>query len=267
MSDNESPDKKDRPLPGAWDRNPYEAPTAHVRDVKTPIDDTLAAEPNKVAAGRGVAWWKEGWGLFREAPGLWIGICVVLMLINIAMPLVPIIGGLATSLLFPVFGAGLILGCRSLESDETLAFGHLFAGFQNNFGRLLAVGALYLLGLIIIFIPVGFGIGFFAGTAGGGDAGLLFAILVGALLAIPLFMSIWFAPALVALHDLTAFEAMKLSFRACLRNLLPFLIYGLALIVLAVLATLPIGLGWLLLMPVAVCSLYASYRDIFTGGH
>jgi uncharacterized membrane protein len=94
---------------------------------------------------------------------------------------------------------------------------------------------------------------------------LLLGGLVGLLLGIPLIMSVWFAPALVALHDLTAFEAMKLSFRGCLRNFLPFLIYGLVSIVLAVLATLPIGLGWLLLVPSLVCSVYASYRDIFTG--
>jgi hypothetical protein len=35
---------------------------------------------------------------------------------------------------------------------------------------------------------------------------------------------------------------------------------------LAVLATLPAALGWLLLTPVTVCSVYASYRDILTKG-
>jgi uncharacterized membrane protein len=97
-------------------------------------------------------------------------------------------------------------------------------------------------------------------------SGLLLGVLGGLLLGVPLVMSVWFAPALAALHDLTAFEAMKLSFRGCLRNVLPFLVYGLAFVVLAVLATLPMALGWLVLTPVMFCSVYASYRDILTGG-
>ncbi|MDR3222026.1 MAG: hypothetical protein LBU46_08510, partial [Candidatus Accumulibacter sp.] len=131
---------------------------------------------------------------------------------------------------------------------------------------------LYSLGVVAI-VAIGFafslGGGFIAAAIGGEEAaaGLPWWLvgLVVALPAVPLFMSAWFAPALVALYDLAAFEAMKLSFRGCMRNLLPFLIYGLAFIVLAVLASLPLLLGWLLLMPSMVCSVYASYRDIFTG--
>ena len=40
----------------------------------------------------------------------------------------------------------------------------------------------------------------------------------------------WFAPALVALRGATAVEAMKLSFFSCLRNWVPFLVYGLIVI-------------------------------------
>jgi hypothetical protein len=37
----------------------------------------------------------------------------------------------------------------------------------------------------------------------------------------------WFAPALVALRGATAVAAMKASFLSCLRNWVPFLVYGL----------------------------------------
>jgi hypothetical protein len=33
--------------------------------------------------------------------------------------------------------------------------------------------------------------------------------------------------------------------------------------VLAILASIPFGLGWLVLGPVMICSVYASYRDIY----
>ena len=43
----------------------------------------------------------------------------------------------------------------------------------------------------------------------------------------------------------------------------PMLVYGVVLITLAVLATIPILLGWLVLLPVIFTALYASYNDIF----
>jgi uncharacterized membrane protein len=58
-------------------------------------------------------------------------------------------------------------------------------------------------------------------------------------------------------------EAMKASFRGCLRNWLPFLVYGVIAFILALLATLPAGLGWLVLLPVLTGSVYAGYKDIF----
>jgi uncharacterized membrane protein len=76
-------------------------------------------------------------------------------------------------------------------------------------------------------------------------------------------MAVWFAPPLVVFHDLGAGEAMKSSFVACLRNVVPFLVYGVILLLLSMLASLPFGLGWLVLGPVLAGSLYTSYRDIF----
>jgi hypothetical protein len=273
MSDTRPPRGKERPTPGTQARNPFAAPTAHVEDVRAPINETLADDPNKVAAGRGFAWWSEGWRIFREAPGLWIGIGVTLMIINILVGLVPVVGDLATSLIFPVFGAGLMLGCRAIDAGEELRFGHLFAGFQDKLGRLLMIGVLVLLGsVVIIAIAFAFGVGtsvFFGGTqTGASDMNLFTLLLVLGIVLVGLLaiMAIWFAPALVALHELTAFEAMKLSFRGCLRNWLPFLAYGLAFIGIAILASLPLGLGWLALMPLIYCSTYAAYRDIFTTG-
>jgi hypothetical protein len=37
----------------------------------------------------------------------------------------------------------------------------------------------------------------------------------------------------------------------------------LAILILAILASIPVFLGWLLLGPVAMVSLYMAYRDVF----
>jgi len=76
-------------------------------------------------------------------------------------------------------------------------------------------------------------------------------------------MATWFAAALIAFHEMSAVEAMKSSFAACLKNFLPFLVYGLILLIPSLVATLPLGLGWLVLGPVVAASIYTAYRDIY----
>jgi uncharacterized membrane protein len=90
-------------------------------------------------------------------------------------------------------------------------------------------------------------------------------VLVGALFLIPLMMAYFFAPALVVLDGLPAPTAMRLSFSGCLKNIVPFLLYGLVGLVLLVLGAIPFGLGLLVVMPVFVGSIYAAYRDIYHG--
>ena len=265
----ESP--RERKIPAAWAENPFQAPAAHVDDVRTASDDmTLSVEPNSLSAGRGTAWISEGWGLFREAMGLWIGITVTFITMLIALGLVPILGQIATYFLSPLFVAGMMLGCRSLENGEGLRFDHLFSGFQKNLGQLLLVGLLYFVGMIIIMLAVfvvfgGALMGMFTGQISSDFSMSTFglAMLIVMALSIPLMMAIWFAPILVALNDVSAVAAMKLSFFGCLRNILPFVVYGIVLFILAIIATIPIGLGWLLLMPTLVCATYVAYREIF----
>ena len=50
---------------------------------------------------------------------------------------------------------------------------------------------------------------------------------------------------------------------ACLKNIIAFQIYGVILVVLTVIATMPYGLGLFVLVPTLFASIYASYQDIF----
>jgi hypothetical protein len=43
----------------------------------------------------------------------------------------------------------------------------------------------------------------------------------------------------------------------------PFLVFALIVFVLGFLASMPALLGWLVLAPVVICSVYAAYRDIY----
>src|SRR5437016_14646188 len=74
---------------------------------------------------------------------------------------------------------------------------------------------------------------------------ILLAWLIALALMVPVFMAVWFAPALVVFNELGALDALKASFLGCLKNIVPFLIYGLILFGFTILATIPVFLGWL----------------------
>src|ERR1700682_1520397 len=242
-----------------------------------------AVHPRADAAGRGAVWWSEGWRLFTPAVGPWILIVVIGFILNLILAFIPILGSIASQLLFPIFAGGLMLGCRAIDRGEPLTIGHLFAGFGPRAGSLLIVALIYIVAAIAITIfVVALLFAFFGAavlaelwTAQGAIttdtaaalSGLLLIVLVGALLFLllylPLVMAVWFAPALVVLQGAEPWAAMKLSFDGSLKNILPFLIYGVVGIALAIVATIPLLLGWLVLGPVTVASVYASYRDIF----
>lgn len=94
---------------------------------------------------------------------------------------------------------------------------------------------------------------------------ILLPILAAMLLGIPLAMAMYFAPALVALERVPVMRSFALSFMGCLRNILPFLVYGLVALVLFVLGALPFLLGLLVVMPLLTIAIYTAYEDIFHG--
>ncbi|GBG14192.1 uncharacterized protein NMK_1756 [Novimethylophilus kurashikiensis] len=231
-------------------------------------------EVKKVTASHGWQWIRGGFDLFRMNPVIWITLFFVYLLLGMVLSLVPPVGPIILNLLAPVFMAGFMLGCQALESGEELEINHLFAGFKQNTSQLITVGGLYLVGIIVVaglvFVTTGGtvmseGLHDMANQHETPEAsgGMLLAALLALALLIPLVMAYWFAPTLVIFHGMSAVEAMKLSFNACLNNLGAFTLYGLISMVLFILAAIPLGLGLLVMIPTLTASLYVSYKDIF----
>ena len=252
--------------------NPYAAPKAAVADEAIVLNADFVPGGQSRPAGNGWTWIAEGWELFKRQPGLWIGMVLLAAVIFIAASLIPIVGPLATTLFGPVFAAGVMVGCKTLDSGGELELGHLFAGFRERTGTLIAVGALYLAATVVVIVVVSLvmGVGMMT-MMGAGDPQevaamgmtILLAVLIMFALLLPAVMAIWLAAPLVVFHEHGAIEAMKGSFAGCLKNILPFLVYSVVLFVFAIAATLPLMLGWLVLGPVFAASVYASYRDIY----
>jgi uncharacterized membrane protein len=252
--------------------NPYAAPKAAVADEAIVLNADFVPGGQSRPAGNGWSWIAEGWELFKRQPGLWIGMVLLAAVIFIAASLIPIVGPLATTLFGPVFAAGVMVGCKTLDSGGELELGHLFAGFRERTGTLIAVGALYLAATVVVIVVVSLvmGVGMMT-MMGAGDPQevaamgmtIVLAVLIMFALLLPAVMAIWLAAPLVVFHEHGAVEAMKGSFAGCLKNILPFLVYSVVLFVFAIAATLPLMLGWLVLGPVFAASVYASYRDIY----
>jgi len=93
--------------------------------------------------------------------------------------------------------------------------------------------------------------------------GLALSVLIASLLLIPLMMALWFAPVLIIRHDLSIYAALRLSFVACFLNTLPFFWYGLIMLPMLLFGMFTLGLGMLIVLPVIMVSIYASYVQIF----
>lgn len=246
--------------------------------VATDNANPAAPEPRSVAADRGLVWWTEAWALFMRNPLLWVGLGVILLAGTIVVSMVPLLGGLAVSLLTPVLIGGWLLAARKVEQGGTLEVADLLAGFQGErLTPLIVLGALLLaamlaIGLVAGVLGMGAMWGLFAGGMNNSPGGMMAAMgtgLLGMATAMLLFaavsMALWFAPALVVFRQTPPIDAIKLSANAVLKNIVPFLVYGVISMVAAIVASIPFGLGWIVLVPVGLLSAFVSYREVFEG--
>jgi uncharacterized membrane protein len=261
--------------------NIHAPPKADLRLPRQDGQDDRPNDPASLPAGQGWAWIAEAWQLFKKQPGAWIGALILFYLILIVVSLLPLIGGLAVTILTPMLSAGLVIGAHQQDKVGRFEISHLFAGVSRYPGPLALVGLVYLLfaigiGILAALMFVGVlasvsttvsletmdpnDIGLFLSTPL-----LILPVLVAMLLGIPLAMAMYFAPSLVALDQVPVLKAFSLSFFGCLRNILPFLVYGLVAMLMLILGTLPLLLGLLVVLPILTIAVYTAYRDIFYG--
>lgn len=233
-------------------------------------------EPRRLQSRQGWEWIKQGYALFIKAPLIWIVLLFIWFAAALVISSVPIIGAPLVSLLTPVIWAGLMVGCRALDQNEELELSHLFSGFKQHTSQLITLGGITLVGqFLILGLMMLAGGATLVGVLMSGQpetdpnvmlqalTGASFAMLIGIVLFFLLMMAMWFAPMLVYFRNVPPVQAIKLSLRAIFHNIGPMLVYDVTFLFLAILATLPMGLGWLVLLPLIYTSSYTSYSDIF----
>ena len=242
-----------------------------------PAPPQLVLPGKALRASAAFSWIGEGWALFRKAALMWVVLTVLILVAAVVVSFVPFIGTVVWQVLTALIAGGLVLGCWSLEQDGDLELDHLFAGFKRNFRGLALVGVAYLVGMVIVLAVFSIFVGLsvlpalmlgdsqaavaaFATMSGG----LLIGTLLVTVLSLALGAAMWFAPALVIMHDVAPLDAMKASFFAVLRNIVPALIFAVVMFVLAIIASIPFGLGMFVWVPVLITASYRAYRQIFT---
>jgi hypothetical protein len=239
-----------------------------------------------VDAARGWRWLVEGIAIFRKNPAQWLLLIAALYLGSRIVLLLPFMG-LAVVLFTPNFIAGLAHGAQALDEGKPLRFGYLASGFLKNAAQLVTIGGVSLVGHFLMLMAMaavaGDALSGIAQTMAAGAITadtvnamraaaprLLLSVMVGLGVSLPVMLAVWFAPLLVFFDDLKPVPAMWLSLQACIKNVLPLLVYCLAVLgplLLMMQVTLALtrqpDLGIWLLAPILVPSLYAGYRDLF----
>lgn len=229
-----------------------------------------------VAARRGWSWFIGGWRIFLYAPLVWVLLGLLLLFIMFVALLVPVVGRLAFVFVSPVLGAGLLFAAREAAASRPVRVSYLWEGFRQSTirDRLIMLALVAVVGagvtslLASLLIPE-------AMLAMAGQPGavmppmdeefwLRFVIVLTPQLLAAVALS--YAIPLVMFRQAPVVQAMRASLAASGRNLFALLLFGVVYFGAAFLASIPVGLGWLFLLPASAGMLYCSYSDMFDPG-
>lgn len=242
----------------------------------------------------GYVWLRQGIWLFRKNPLAVLTLLFAYLFGILLLSIPPYIGALLPWLFIPGLSVGFMAACRNIIKKQPV-FPHLLLdGFRGHgrvtARRLLALGGLYVAAMIVVFLfsalfDGGALIGMMLSSARVDDETLQNVVTSGAILAaaiayVPVAMMFWFAPILVAWHEVPPVKALFFSWTACVRNLRAFAVFGVGTVILGMFVPMLIGFVLLLLglfkflsillMPYSIlltavlyCAFYASYRGCF----
>lgn len=250
----------------------------------------------EVSAKAGYVWFRQGIGLFRRNPFGFITLFFAYLLAMMIIALVPVIGSALPLVLIPGISVGFMAACRETVAGKPITPLILADGFRSYgnvaMQRLFTLGGFYLVGMAIVFACSAFGDDgtllrlMFGLTPDNPDPTViiapstLVALAISSLVYVPVAMMFWFAPVLVAWHDIPPAKALFFSIVSCWRNRWAFLLYG--LLWFAVVLGVSFCVVWIMqaagvgeyapaiMMPISMivtaalyCSFYATYRGCF----
>lgn len=212
--------------------------------------------------------------LFRAQPVGWISLVSAWLLASLGLSLVPFIGAAIAGILQPGFFGGFVIAARDQELGQPVGAHQLLAAFRCNGRAFATIGSITLLANLMVVGILGF-LGLPLNIAQDGDGipdmrayahsleGKEWMLWLGIVLSMSIKGALWFTAAILALNQMPATHAIRWSCYALIANFFPTMVFGAAMTVIFVLATLPFMLGLLVAMPIFAIAHYVSYRDLF----
>jgi len=211
---------------------------------------------------------KEGWNLVKDQYWLFVGMCLVGMLIGSAVPLGILLGPMMCGIYYTFF---------QKRRGRPIEFGNLFKGF-DYFGQSLIATLIHVVPIVIIVVPayIAFYVGFILTMlqqqqSGEPNPGLLFGFL-------GVFMIFWlvvvvaiilvsigftFVYPLIVDRGFSGIDAVKLSFRAAMANFWRLLGLTLLTALMGCVGVLLCFVGIVFVYPIAFAALAVAYEQVF----
>ncbi len=250
------------------------------------------------SAKAGYVWFRQGISIFCRSPLIFISMFFAYLFAIRIISLPPVLGTALLMVVIPGLSVGFLAASRTVLEGQIAFPTLLISGFRSHGAtvakRLLILGLIYFVAICLVFAVsaladdgvlaqlVLFGnapaddAAAAAATSGGSAAMLLSMIAY-----LPVAMMFWFAPVLVAWHDVPPHKALFFSWVTFWRNKAAFIVYGalwlgstMAISLLLTSVLLLTGVSstatLLVLMPVSgvitavlYCSFYATYRGCY----
>lgn len=240
----------------------------------------------RAPVSRGIEWIVAGWRCFTASPGMWIVLTIIWLLITMALQLLPLVGMLAGFFVAPILAGGLLMAADDVHHGRVPDLECLFRPATDTRTRnpVLILSAIYLganvavivLGVIVLIAGAGAAMvrhhgGMFPMDPAQVDPTVLLtlggvALMIGLVVFVMLLLILvlfYFAIPLVTFGRMEPGRAIAAGTRGVLRNWAPLTVLGLLYLPMSILASLPLMLGWLILLPMTFGMWYASYRDVF----
>jgi hypothetical protein len=209
---------------------------------------------------------KGGWELVKDQYWLFVGMCLVGMLVGSALPLGILMGPMM---------CGLYLSFFKKRRGEPIEFGTLFKGF-DYFGQSVLAAVLHAVPIVVIVIAAyiilyaGFFISILA--VGNDSSGigvivmvLFFLVFYIAIMLVIIVISLGFSFAypLIVDRGMQGFDAVKLSFQAAMANFFPLLGMSVLAMLLGTVGILACYVGIFFVFPITYAAVAVAYEQVF----
>jgi uncharacterized membrane protein len=209
---------------------------------------------------------KAGWELVKNQYWLFVGMCLVGMMIGSAVPLGLLLGPMM---------CGLFLTFFKRRRGELIEFGTLFKGF-DYFGPSLIATLLHIVPILVIIIPsyFFFYLGLIVSMAAQGNEpnpaamlgvfgmfGLFWVVMIFVVIIISIGFT--FAYPLIVDRRLQGFDAVKLSFKAAMANFWRLLAMIILTSFMGIAGLLLCYIGMFLVLPISYAAIASAYEQVF----